>query len=203
MLFDVNKSRLRGFISDLERFLSQRPGAGCLVSGREIRFGKEVFYQWGTIEMKKIIIKRIIMTILLVLFGLSFIYWSHLFYSGRYKPIELKYLGSADGTGGVSSYVAEQRRNFMYCGFGYEIFDFEMIDDWNLHNFDFNLELQESKKYIMSIGVPIERLEYLDHYSRATYSKDKIQQGRFYFYEIDNISITKWGNWNLNGNLRW
>lgn len=143
--------------------------------------------------------KQRIIKFLFVFFALNFMFWLYLFYLGRYKEIELTYLGSADGTWDTyffctPSYALKQ--NFLYCNFGYGLYGPGTAERCNLHNFDFNLEFRESKRYVYS-GVPIDKLEYChnlytkngEYYSRATFSKDRFQEGRYYFYEIDNIRI--------------
>lgn len=58
--------------------------------------------------------------------------------------------------------------------------------------------------YVYSYGVSLEKLEYHkghltiwgDYYNRAKFSREKFQEGIYYFYEIDDVGI---GDMSLEG----
>lgn len=153
----------------------------------------------GVFEMK--IMKRVCLVFVFLLIMLIALCLCDFFV---YRPVDMVYLGSAKGTWDSDFYFAPKRcmeNDFLYYNMGYAILDEDVVNRCGMSDFDFQLEKKEGKICIYSYGFPIVRLMYdktrtsrLGHYyyNKAVFSKDKFQDGIYYFYETDYIKIGDW-----------
>lgn len=150
------------------------------------------------------IVKTIIKISLKILFFFllfDLVVLSYLLFKNRYRPVELTYLGCAEGKEGGSDFTPVAFLDFQYlaCGLGYSVSDnLEDLVRSNVENpeeVNFEMTQKEGRMYLCSWHVPLERLEYTSednpieggHKNRATFFREEYQEGVCFFYEAEDI----------------
>lgn len=147
------------------------------------------------------VITKILLRVLFffMLFNLSGL--SYLLIKNRYRPLKFSYLGCAEGrTDSRFSRDDYSKIKYLYFDLGYDICD--SLDDlvernvYNLEEMEFEVTTRKEMIYICSYCVPLKSYEYLPGNNvigggtdnRATFFKDKYQEGMCFFYEAEDIN---------------